>query len=283
MKRLRAKLKSRFENWREWEMNPVLVKELRQATRNRVLVSMLMFLLAGLFLVMLSFLVTRDFLMRGTDPIGLDLSRAFLAILTVISLIFVPLYAGIQFTIEREQASFELLLATALPGWKIIRGKFLSAAYIQLMFFSVFFPFLAAATLLRGVDWPAVLFSLVCLYILVCVAAQAAIALACSPMYLIGKIVLGLLFAALLVGASAGLLLFFSGMLQSGVGTLMASVGFWLCFLGFLAVSIWAYVIFYAFSISFAVRWDFHRHYCDVLKNGPAILREQSEPIEAFS
>ena len=44
-----AKLKTRLANWREWELNPVIVKELRQAVRSWAVTGMLL-----LFLTVLS-------------------------------------------------------------------------------------------------------------------------------------------------------------------------------------------------------------------------------------
>jgi hypothetical protein len=180
-------------------------------------------------------------------------ARAFLAILTGVSLVFIPLYAGIRFAIERASAAGELMFATALPIWRVIRGKFLSAAYIQLLFFCVFIPFLSVASLLRGVDLPTIVFILGCLYIIVCVAVQAAMALACLPLPLVGKIGLGIVFAATLAGVSWGIIALFSFLLQSGIATLVGSIGFWFLCGAFLLMATTAFLIFYATSVAMAL------------------------------
>lgn len=279
MTRTMENLRLRFEHCREWELNPVVVKELRQAMRNRVLISVLSILMAALFLVSLIILRGRGALIHKAGPAGLQLSQAFLAVLTVVSLVCVPLYAGMRLAIERAHPDFELLFATALPVWKLIRGKFLSAACIQLIFFGVFFPFMAFSAFLEGMDLPTVLFSLVCLYIVVCVAAQAAIAVACLPVHTIGKIAAGLFFAAMLVIASWGLCRFFFGVLESGVGTLLGTAGFWLGCVGFFAVAMWVCLVCYAFAVSMTIKGHLRRNPESVIES--LIYPEPRRPRES--
>jgi len=206
---------------REWEPNPVLVKELRQAMRNPVLTGSLMFFLGMLFLVSLVYLTPET---AGT---GMEIFQAFLTALTAISVIFVPLYTGIRLAAEHRQAGFELMFVTALPAWRIVRGKFLSAACIQTLFFSLCLPFMALTSLLRGVDLPTVFFILLCLYVVACMATQASIALAYLPLPLAVKIGIGILFTGALLVTSRTAPLFSSTILQSGIGTLMGTGVFW--------------------------------------------------------
>lgn len=262
-------IQTEFKSWREWESNPVLLKELRQAMRNPILTGVLMFLLAALFLVWLSLLARRSFSTDENPETGLQVARAFLAILTGVSLLFIPLYAGIRFSVERATQAGELMFATALPVWRIIRGKFLSAAYIQLLFFCVFLPFLAVASLLRGVDLPTIFFILGCLYIVVCVATQGAVAMACIPLPLVGKIVVGILFTATLAGSGWGIIALFFFMLQSGLGALMGILGFWLLFAIFILVATSAYFVLYGTSVAMAFDDRRLRRHCrNLIKKG---------------
>jgi hypothetical protein len=265
-----AKIKAPFAHWREWEPNPVLLKELRQAMRNPVLTSTLMLLLTALFLVPIVYFTRENFAISENAPrIGLQIFRAFLLILTVISLLFVPLYTGIRLAVERQDASFELMFATALPVWKIVRGKFLSAAYIQVMFFSIFLPFMSLASLLHGVDLPTIFFILACLFVVVCMAVQAAIALAYLPVGVIGRIGIGILFMGGLLLLSRGLFWSFSYLLQAGIGTLMGSAGFWFVLVVCGVFAIPSQLVLYAIAVLLAAKERYLRDYCKrILRNG---------------
>jgi hypothetical protein len=161
------------------------------------------------------------------------------------------------------------MFATALPVWRIVRGKFLSAVYIQILFFSMFLPFLAVAGLLRGVDLPTIFFILLCLFIVVCVAVQAAVAFASVPVPLFGKIGLGILFVAILTASTWGAISLFFSMLHAGIGTLMGSTEFWGLFIMFILAATIAYLFFYGFSVSMLfderrLRW----HARDMIQKG---------------
>ena len=52
-----ARMKTRLANWRAWELNPVVVKELRQAVRSWAVTGMLLLFLAILLCTALGFLV----------------------------------------------------------------------------------------------------------------------------------------------------------------------------------------------------------------------------------
>lgn len=247
----------------------MLLKELRQAMRNPILTGTLMFLLASLFLVWLAIVARQNFLIGENSGTGLQVARSFLALLTGVSLIFVPLYTGIRFAVERGTPAGELMFVTALPVWRIIRGKFLSAAYIQILFFSVFLPFLAVASLLRGVDLPTIFFLLLCLYIIVCVAVQGAVALACIPLPLLGKIGLGVLFTAALASAGWGIIALFFYMLEAGIGTLVDSTGFWFLFVMFILMATAAYLVLYGISVAMAFDERRLRRHCrNIIRKG---------------
>ena len=56
-----AKLKTHFANWREWELNPIVIKELRQGVRSWSVTGMLLLFLVVLFIASLGFLITGKF------------------------------------------------------------------------------------------------------------------------------------------------------------------------------------------------------------------------------
>ena len=53
-----SSLKSHFTNWRNWEMNPIVIKELRQGVRSWTVTGMLMLFLVVLFIASLGLLMT---------------------------------------------------------------------------------------------------------------------------------------------------------------------------------------------------------------------------------
>src|ERR1700730_2458870 len=55
------KVKSHFANWREWELNPIVIKELRQGVRSWTVTGMLLLFLTVLFIASLVFLITESF------------------------------------------------------------------------------------------------------------------------------------------------------------------------------------------------------------------------------
>jgi hypothetical protein len=221
-------IKAWLSSWREWELNPVLLKELRQAVRSQILIGMLMLVLAVLFLISLLFLARQDLFPSADGQLGREVFSALLIILTLISVLFVPLYVGLRLALERRQSNFDLMFFTALAPAKIAQGKLFCGAYLLAMFFSVGAPFMVFTNLLRGVDLPTILFVLICLYAVACLAIQAAIFVACLPLQTLFEIFSGLVFVGTLFAASVGVMLVFLNLIVSGVGSRGGS--FWLGF-----------------------------------------------------
>ena len=55
-----ARIKSHFINWREWELNPIVIKELRQAVRSWAVTGMLLLFLIVLFITSMGLRCTRE-------------------------------------------------------------------------------------------------------------------------------------------------------------------------------------------------------------------------------
>ena len=178
-----ASVKSHLTNWREWELNPIVIKELRQAVRSWAVTGMLLLFLLVLFIASLIFLVTSTFDDNDTNmQMGAGLFAVFLAILTFSSVVFIPLYVGIRVALERRENNPDLLYVSTLSPFRIIFGKYLCGAYMAVLFFSACMPFMAFTNLLRGVDLPTVFFILAFLFLVVCAVNMIAIFLACLPM-----------------------------------------------------------------------------------------------------
>ena len=86
-----AQIKSHFTNWRAWELNPIVVKELRQAVRSWAVTGMLLLFLAILFCTALGFLVSQSFQAGVNNMLGAEVFQVFVGILTVASLAFIQI------------------------------------------------------------------------------------------------------------------------------------------------------------------------------------------------
>lgn len=222
------KLKSHFANWREWELNPVVIKELRQAVRSWTVTGVLLLFLTILFITSVGFLVSQSFDGDLNEELGSTLFGTFVAILAGASILFIPLYTGIRISTERQDLNPDLLYVSTLTPGQIIRGKFLCGAYITVLFFSACMPFMAFTNLLRGVDLPSVFFILFVLFLVVCALNQAAIFLACLPMSRPFKILIALygffqsfwIIVPLVFGAITTM--------RSGIGAMMGERNFWI-------------------------------------------------------
>lgn len=245
-----AALKTHFANWRGWELNPIVVKELRQAVRSRAVTIMLLLFLGGLFITALGFLISQSFQVDANLRLGGSMFSAFASVLAFCSLVFIPLYVGIRVTVERQTHNQDLLYVSTLTPGRIIFGKFLCGAYITGLFFSACMPFMAFTNLLRGVDLPTVFLILAFLYLAVCAVNQVAIFLACLPISLPVKILLGLVGLGFCVSLAGSLVGSAFLMMQEGVGALMSHTAFWYGTLTFLAVIAAVTGLFFALSVA---------------------------------
>jgi ABC-type transport system involved in multi-copper enzyme maturation permease subunit len=122
-----SKFKAKLAGWRSWELNPVVIKELRQAVRNWSVTGMLLLFLTVLYCTALTFLISHSFDTGGVQSLGAQIFQVFTAILTGASLLFIPLYVGVRLAAERQDSNLDLLYITTLSPGQIIRGKFLAA------------------------------------------------------------------------------------------------------------------------------------------------------------
>lgn len=219
-----ASVKSHFANWREWEFNPIVIKELRQAVRSQILSGMLLLLLAMLFLASVTSLGGQSLFMDRASEMGQGMFNSCLGVLAITGLVFIPLYTGIRLALECQRS--DLVFFTPLPITKLVHGKLLSGMCLAGLFFSVCLPFMAFSSLLRGLDFITIQFVLVLLFGAICVAILAAIAVAALPFHTILKTIFGLAFAAGLMVVCGFLLLFFFGVVKSGAAALVMSPTF---------------------------------------------------------
>jgi hypothetical protein len=222
-----AVLKGRFDNWRQWELNPIVIKELRQAVRSWTVTGVLLLFLTLLFFTSLFFLVAHLYVSGRDAGLGASMFSAFLMMLAAASVCFVPLHVGIRMGMERQQGNPDLLYASTLTPGSIIRGKFICGAYMALLFFSACMPFMAFTNLLRGVDLPTVFGILGFLFAVVCMANMVAIFMACLPASRPFKFLLAMYGMGQMLFLIGPLVYMSQELLRSGLGSMMFGRGFW--------------------------------------------------------
>lgn len=216
-----------LSNWRTWEPNPIVVKELRQAVRSWAVTGMLLVFLAVLFFVTVGFLLGQSFNINPNQALGRDIFQFFLPVLSIVGFMFIPIYVGGRLSAERQEGNVDMLYITTLSPARIIRGKLLCGTYLIVLFFSVCAPFMVFTNLLRGIDLPTVFVLLVIAFLLSLLSLQAAIFLSCLPASKGLKLLVGLPaggFMMSLVGMMTGLSV---DMMREGVGSRLGTWDFW--------------------------------------------------------
>lgn len=164
-------------SWLDDAVNPIVVKELRQAVQSRFLVlSLLSFFalqLVGLGLYLFSMDPTQ---LESLDWEGGRQTFCILQnILLAICLLFLPINAGLRLANERSDVNVDLMFVTTLRPHKIINGKMAAALLLTLMIFSACMPFMVFTYFLRGIDLPLIVLVLTIDFAVVVAAVQVCI------------------------------------------------------------------------------------------------------------
>ena len=133
------------------ELNPILVKETRQALKSRQFT--ISFWLVLLFAVGWSFLgITMQLPHVYYLPSGAGMLTGYYIILCVPLLLVVPFSAFRSLAMEREDGTYELLSITSLSARQIVTGKLGSALMQMFVYYAALAPCIGFTYLLRGVD-----------------------------------------------------------------------------------------------------------------------------------
>lgn len=139
-------------------LNPLVVKEIRQALKGRMFHVWFFLILAGSTIIALFGAGQAEI---DLDPrLGLEYFAIYIACLSVASIALVPVSAYFGLGQEIEDGSMELLLITGMPPGQVVRGKIVSTLSQILVHFSVMVPFVAFSYLLRGIDIVSITFCL---------------------------------------------------------------------------------------------------------------------------
>ena len=137
-------------------LNPILIKETRQALKSRQFVvtfSVLLFAALGWTVVGSLSMMPQIY----TQPSAPRMLVGYYVVLAVPMMFVVPLAAYRSLENEIDDGTLELLSITTLSPWQIVLGKLASAMLQMTLYFITLFPCVAYAYNLRGVDLPTTL------------------------------------------------------------------------------------------------------------------------------
>jgi hypothetical protein len=213
---------TRFDDW----LNPIAVKEMRQAVKGRFIAwTLMIFLLIQLIIIGAVLMLSEDL---GQDfNIGRNTFMGLLGVLLATCLLFLPAFTALRLSSEKSGNKVDLFFITSLRPIQIIWGKFSAGLVLTLLFFSVCMPFMTLTYLLRGLDLPSMFILLGFDFLVVAGCIQFGILVASLPGGAIarGARFLGGLFVLIFILQST--LMASMGMLFAGVGSSIASWDFW--------------------------------------------------------
>lgn len=215
------------------QMNPIVIKELRQSVRSRVVAgAFLLFLIIELFGVGITLMSSTAAGHSINYYSGRNIFHFLYIALSTTCILFIPVYTSIRLMLERWDNNLDLMYITTIKPQAVIRGKLLASMVITTLMFSAAAPFMAFSYILRGIDIPSILVALVFVFICVVMITQIMIFMACLPTSKAFKILLGLmsivgLFWSLTLVNIAGWAL-----IQEGVGSKFNDLDFWIMVCG---------------------------------------------------
>jgi hypothetical protein len=233
-------------------LNPIVVKELRQAVQSKIVIAALSLYLVLQVGILGAILILGE--MHDADLGDLNAGREIFLVLQGILLgtcmVLIPTYAGIRLSAERSDTNVDLLFISTLRPAAIIWGKFQAAVVLMLLIFSACAPFMTFTYLLRGIDMPTILFVLALDFVAVLVGTQLALFLGSAPAHLGVKILLGLfgvwclcvLFGFTLAGSA--------GVVETGWWISMETKAFWLTTAAVILLVLVAVGLFFCWSVA---------------------------------
>ena len=172
-------LRQRFDD----AINPIVVKELRQAVRGRFVVTVITLSLIAQLVAVAVLAVTARINMDNINaqPVGLGAFMTIFTLLFTACIFFVPMHSGFRMAAERSDTNVDLLFITTIRPRTIVLGKLFTALALVCLLFSSSLPFLVFAYVLRGIDFLSIAYVLV--FALVIIGSQAILSLfaACIP------------------------------------------------------------------------------------------------------
>ncbi len=146
------------EHASDW-LNPILVKETRQALKSRqFIVTFLLMLIASWLISVFGTLLAGNSLEFSSA--GRGLFTAYYVVLALAIFVVVPYSAYRGLLNERDHTTLELLSITSLSPRQLVWGKLWSAMVQVFIYYSAIAPFIAFTSMLQGFDVALVSFAL---------------------------------------------------------------------------------------------------------------------------
>src|SRR5215475_8478712 len=161
-------------------INPIVVKELRQAVQSRFVIAALLTLLSIQLVAIGIYIVSSGASLSGFYA-GQQSFLMLFGILQVVGVIFVPLYTGARLAAERSDTNVDLLFITTIKPRSVIAGKMFAAVTLTALIYTACMPFMAFTYFLRGIDLPSIFISLAIGFVAVVACAQVAVFVALIP------------------------------------------------------------------------------------------------------
>jgi hypothetical protein len=200
----------------EQYLNPVLVKEVRQALRSKRFRGSFGFTVMAGLIVAISVLLANAS-SAAIRPVGGIFFVGTFSCLAVAVLSFVPLNTFNSMGAEFEENTFDMLVISRLKPRQIILGKLLASGALALMHFSAFGFFIVFAFLFGGIDPTVVFFSLPALAVLALTASSLALCLSSLSQKRMVRVTLTLLLAAICLGLVFGTIGFVMATTERGI------------------------------------------------------------------
>ncbi|MGH9852510.1 MAG: hypothetical protein ACREBD_21960 [Blastocatellia bacterium] len=207
-------------------INPIAIKELRQAVQSRFVTATLMILLCIQLVALGLYLLFSGEATTSFDA-GRQIFTILLGIVFAAGMLFVPLYTAIRLVAERSDTQVDLLFITTIKPRRIITGKLAAATAINILIFSACLPFMTLTYFLRGIDLPSIFVLMAFCFLVIIACAQLAIFVACIPVSRIFKTVLGLICLIIFFIIYVAMMSSIGTMLIFGVGSRFDNWDFW--------------------------------------------------------
>lgn len=226
-------MKQRMLAWwgdvRSGDLNPVMIRELRQYLRSRFANWVVILMLAGLILITMGFFAEARarVTVSGVEITAGSGMSMFAAVAGVLSItaVLLAVYTAQRMGLERERQNPDLLYTTVLRPGQVVRGKLLAGLAMFGLFLSLAMPFMTMTYMMRGIDVRVILWGLLALVVGIVLLQAGAILVGClslGPVFRRGGIAMAVMaFWLLAMGSGLFRFIFFS------IGRMGFSSGAW--------------------------------------------------------
>jgi len=229
-------------------LNPIVIKELRQAVNGKFVAAVLMLFLVISVIAIVIAMMNLDG--SGDMDAGAGVLLGLQGIVIGTCLLFLPLYAAGRLAGEYNDSNIDLMFITTIKPRAIIWGKLLSTSIVALLIYATCMPFMTLTYLLRGVDLPSIFMVLGFGLGSVIGAAQLAIFAACVTTTRGFRVLLGLGLLASLGGIFGMTMGGSVTIVQFGAASFGTATEFWAIVGTYVAFLIAAILLLYTWSVA---------------------------------